>query len=90
MPLKKKQKRMAAATDRQTRSKSPESKVGSLTQEAPEIEATQEATHWATQEAIHEATHWVTQEAIQEAIMEATEVDLQEIIEEGCVEEGVI
>ena len=35
---------MTAATDRQTRSKSPESEVGSLTQEAPDNEVTQEAT----------------------------------------------
>ena len=55
---KKKQKRMPAAIDRQTRSRSPESVSGSVaeTQEATGGEATQEATMEASQEATMEAT----------------------------------
>ena len=45
------------ATDRHTRSKSPESEVDSLTQETPEIEATQEVTLEATQEMTEEVSN---------------------------------
>ena len=48
---------------------------GSLTQEAPEIEATRGVTHWAKQAATQEATREVTWE------------DLQ-MTEEGCTEDG--
>ena len=48
MPPKKK-KRMHGATDRRTIYKT-QNEVGSLTQEAPEVEVTQEATMEATQE----------------------------------------
>ena len=66
MPRKKKQNSMIAATDRQTRSKSPESEVGSLTKKAPEIEPSQDPTQRATQKATRDATEdiqKVTEEA---------------------------
>ena len=52
------QKRIPAATDRQTRSRSPESDCDMITE-------TQETTGT-------EATQWAAMEATQEAIMEAT------------------
>ena len=66
MPPKKKQKRMPAATDRETRSKSPVSEVGSLIQEAPEIEAIKEAMQKDIQEAAQEDIQEITEEGCTE------------------------
>ena len=88
MPPKKKQKRMPAATDRQTRSRSHENDSVDDIQEATEGETTKEATEEVTQEATMETTEEATAEATQEATMEATQEDITTIGTQEATEES--